>query len=114
MKYLELKTGGRMRPPFSSDISPMNSSDCNENNIPDSCDVDIDGEKADMNENGIPDSCELAQGDLNLDGCIDGADLGILFSLWGLPNPPIGDLNGDGTVRAADLGLMLGNWRSCP
>ena len=88
--------------------------DCNENDIPDSCDVDINGEEDDINENGIPDSCELAQGDLNLDGCIDGADLGILFSLWGLSNPPIGDLNGDGTVDAADLGLMLGYWRSCP
>ena len=103
-----------MRPPFSSAISPMNSLDGHANNIPDSCDVDIDGDKADINENGISDSWELAQSDLDLDGCIDGADLGILFSLWSLPDSPIGDLNGDGSVDGADLGLLTVNWGMCP
>ena len=88
--------------------------DCNENNIPDSCDVNnADGGKADINDNGVPDSCELAQGDLNLDGCIDGGDLGLLISLWGLPNPPIGDLNGDNMIDGADLGLFLSGWGDC-
>jgi hypothetical protein len=86
--------------------------DCNDNGIPDSCDVDS-GEEGDINGNGIPDSCDLAQGDLNLDGCVDGADLGLLISLWGLPNPPIGDLNGDNMVGGADLGLLLLYWNPC-
>ena len=76
-----------MRPPLSSAISPMNSSDCNENNIPDSCDVGIDGDKADINENGIPDSCELARGDLNLDGCINASDPGLLILNWSPYSP---------------------------
>ena len=67
----------------------MNSLDCDESNILDSCDAGIDGDKADINDNGLPDSCELAQGDLNLDGCIDGAGLGLLFGNWGVCPWPI-------------------------
>ncbi len=48
------------------------------------------------------------RGDLNGDGVIDGADLGILLSGWGSSGP--GDLNGDGVVDGADLGILLGNW----
>ena len=73
-----------------------------------------DGTKGDQNDNGIPDSCDLARGDLNLDGCIDGADLSFLLSLWGLPDPPIGDLDGDGTVSGSDLTVLLSNWDLCP
>ena len=76
-----------MRPPFSPAISPMNSSDGHASNILDSCDADIDGDKADINENGIPDSCELAQGDLNLDGCINGSDPGLLILNWSPCSP---------------------------
>ncbi|MCA9286470.1 MAG: hypothetical protein KDA22_14695 [Phycisphaerales bacterium] len=47
-------------------------------------------------------------GDLNGDGHIDGADLGILLSAWGTPGP--GDLNQDGAVNGADLGVLLANW----
>ena len=64
--------------------------------------------------NGIPDACDLARGDLNLDGCIDGADLSFLLSLWGLPNPPIGDLDGDGVVDGLDLAVLLSGWAPCP
>ena len=39
--------------------------------------------------------------------------LGLLISLWGLPNPPIGDLNGDNMVGGADLGLLLFYWNEC-
>ena len=62
--------------------------DCNENGIPDSCDVkNPDGGKDDFNDNGIPDSWELAQGDLNLDGCINASDLGLLISNWSPCSP---------------------------
>ena len=60
------------------------------------------------------DSCDLARGDLNLDGCVDSGDLGLLIALWGFTDPPFGDLNGDGIISAADLGLLIGNWAPCP
>lgn len=47
-------------------------------------------------------------GDLNGDGQVDGADLGILLGNWGTNG--VGDLNGDGTVDGADLGALLANW----
>ena len=32
-----------------------------------------------------------------------------------VPVPPcVGDLNEDGVVNGADLGLLLGNWGACP
>ena len=52
----------------------------------------------------VPDS---VFGDLNGDGCVDAADMGILLGAWGTP---AGDLNGDGTTDAADMGILLGNW----
>ena len=79
--------------------------DCNSNLVPDSCDIANGSE--DTNENGIPDSCDLARGDFNLDGCIDGADLGIFFGLWGDTNPPYGDFNSDGVINGVDLGRLL-------
>ena len=50
-------------------------------------------------------------GDLNGDGVVNGADLGILIGTWG-PAPPgtPADLNGDGAVNGADLGILIGNW----
>lgn len=47
--------------------------------------------------------------DLNGDGVVDGADLGLLLADFG--GPGAGDLNGDGIVNGADLGLMLVEWR---
>ena len=47
-------------------------------------------------------------GDLNGDGVVNGADLGLLLGAWDSAGP--GDLNGDGTVNGADLGLLLGAW----
>ena len=65
----------------------MNSLDCDESNILDSCDAGIDGDKADINDNGIPDSCELAQGVLNRDGCINASDLGLSILNWSSCSP---------------------------
>jgi len=48
-------------------------------------------------------------GDLNGDGAVDGADLGLFLSDWGAAGGP-SDLDGDGVVGGADLGLLLGNW----
>jgi len=82
--------------------------DCDANGVPDSCDIARGAE--DKNANGYQDACELDRGDLNLDGIVDGADLGIMLSWWGAVGYPIGDLNHDGVIDGVDLGTMLGNW----
>jgi len=51
--------------------------------------------------------------DLNCDGVVNGADLGILLSSWGQCVDGAlcpADLNGDGVVDGADLGILLSNW----
>ena len=62
-----------------------------------------------------PPSC---LGDLNLDGVVNGADLGLLLGAWGACPGDVpgclGDLNIDGVVNGADLGLLLGAWGACP
>ena len=55
--------------------------------------------------------------DLNVDGVVDGFDLGTLLSAWGLPGSPAtgaGDLDGSGVVDGSDLGLLLSAWGTCP
>lgn len=49
-------------------------------------------------------------GDLNHDGAVNGADLGMLLGAWGQAGANVADLNGDGVVNGADLGLLLGGW----
>ena len=47
--------------------------------------------------------------DLNQDGRVNGADLGIVLGAWGSAHPPA-DFDGSGSVNGADLGQMLGAW----
>ncbi|MFO0874718.1 MAG: hypothetical protein U0575_12210 [Phycisphaerales bacterium] len=47
--------------------------------------------------------------DLNGDGVVDGADLGLFVSEWGNSGGP-GDINGDGMVDGADMGILLSKW----
>lgn len=56
-------------------------------------------------EFGVP----VAFGDINGDGVVDGADLGLLLGAWDTGDPDA-DLNDDGVVDGADLGLLLGAW----
>lgn len=49
--------------------------------------------------------------DLDGDGMVSGADIGLLLAGWGLPGAS--DLDGDGTTNGADLGLMLASWGVC-
>jgi hypothetical protein len=52
--------------------------------------------------------------DLNNDGVVNGADLGLMLGSWGnCPAPCKADLNSDGIVNGADLGLLLGAWGPC-
>jgi hypothetical protein len=49
-------------------------------------------------------------GDLNGDGIVNGADMGLLLASWGACSGCDADLNGDGLVNGGDLGLLLSNW----
>jgi len=61
----------------------------------------------------VPDPAPCS-GDLNGDGVIDTADLGLLIGGFGGSDSVI-DLNGDGVVDTADLGLLIGEFGSaCP
>lgn len=58
-------------------------------------------------------------GDLDGDGYVSGADLGLLLAQWHAPLPTNGalhlaDLNMDFQVSGADLGLMLAEWNPAP
>jgi hypothetical protein len=50
--------------------------------------------------------------DINVDGNVDGGDLGLLLASWGdcLEGCCDADLNGDGVIDGADLGLLLSEW----
>lgn len=62
------------------------------------------GASAFFTEGGTPPN----PADLNGDGVVSGADLGMLLANWG--NPGVGDLNGDGVVNGSDLGTLLSAW----
>src|SRR5262249_19735466 len=53
-------------------------------------------------------------GDLNGDGGVDGADLGLLLGSWGPCGACAANLDGQGGVDGADLGILLGAWGPCP
>ena len=66
-------------------------------------------------QEGPTDETSSCLGDLNDDGLVNGADLGLILGAWGICTTPDcqGDLNGDGKVNGADLGLILGAWGFC-
>lgn len=53
-------------------------------------------------------------GDLDNDGGVDGADLGLLLNAWGsscmVQDPCLADLSGDGLIDGTDLGILLAAW----
>jgi hypothetical protein len=48
--------------------------------------------------------------DIDGDGAVNGADLGLLLSAWGPCGKCPADVNGDGVVDGVDLGLLLAEW----
>jgi uncharacterized protein (DUF2141 family) len=52
--------------------------------------------------------------DINGDGVVDAADLGILIGQFGTVGPAA-DINGDDAVDTADLGILIGAFgATCP
>ncbi len=93
------------------------SADCNNDNIVDFGQI-LNGTLPDTNTNNIPDCCEPGNscclGDIYVNHIVDGGDLGVLLSEWGVVTPTTrSDLNGDGFVDGADLGRLLANWGPC-
>ena len=57
----------------------------------------------------------LRSGDLDMNGFVDGLDLGILLGSWGTEAGQLeGNLDGVGVVDGLDLGILLGNWNPPP
>lgn len=52
---------------------------------------------------------DFAPADLNQDGLVNGADLGVLLASWGQTGSPA-DLDQDGVVGGSDLGALLASW----
>ncbi len=65
---------------------------------------------------GIDNVLLTSYGDLNADGCVDHADLGILLGDWDCTGQDcVGDIDGDGATDHADLGILLAHWGDgCP
>jgi hypothetical protein len=59
----------------------------------------------------IADATANLSADINADGVVNGADLGVLLSTWGpaATGSPT-DLNGDGVVNGRDLGKLIEAW----
>ncbi len=55
----------------------------------------------------------LCIGDLDHNGSVDGADLGLLLAAWGSSGRGGEDLDGSGVVNGGDLGLLLSTWGGC-
>jgi hypothetical protein len=73
-----------------------------------------EGQNVDFDE-GMEDESEPSRdcrSDLNFDGKVDGADMGLLLAEWGTSRS-IADITRDGTVDGADLGMLLGAFGDC-
>jgi hypothetical protein len=85
--------------------------DCNADGIGDVC--ELAAGEPDINQDSILDECQCLA-DLFADGVVNGADLGVLLSQWGLTTQVVaGDINRDGTVNGADLAILLSGWGPC-
>ena len=52
--------------------------------------------------------------DVTGDGLVNGGDLGVLLSAWGIALPSgDGDVNHDGLVNGSDLSIVLSSWGAC-
>ena len=85
--------------------------DCDEDGVPDDLAL-ATGLAMDCNGDAVPDSCTSKGnifGDIDRDGQVGAADLGVLLSNFGVGGD-VADLNCDGAVNAMDLSILLANW----
>lgn len=88
-------------------------SDCNQNGIDDAADIAA-GTSSDIDGDAKPDSCEIAAGDVNLNGVVNGSDVSIVLGWWNLGYSPTSDCNFDGNVDGMDLAIVLAAFGSTP
>ena len=81
-------------------------SDCNSDGVPDRCNIDL-GSDTDLNNDGIPDSCQPFNPDVNRDGNVDLADVGLVLLASGDCSGCAEDVTQDGVVDSSDLGFVL-------
>ncbi|MCA9285107.1 MAG: hypothetical protein KDA22_07840 [Phycisphaerales bacterium] len=111
-------------------LLPVDAADADDDgDVTELIDVDRDGDPRVASGSADADTCTLVLdlgayesagaapavptllGDLNHDGIVGAADLGLLLAAWGpAPGCPAADLNGDGVVNGADLALVLAAW----
>jgi hypothetical protein len=79
--------------------------------------VNINGPWQDLGGNQLNGQCPpYCPGDASGNAVVDGADIGLTISRWGIceGDSCYSDFNGDGVVNGADLGDVLSNWGRCP
>jgi hypothetical protein len=99
----------------STGSAPRTAPDCEElialiRILPADCLADL--ERAMLMSGDTPAACRIAEGDVNLDGCVDDRDLAAFLVAWADRDLVRGDLNRDGAIDAVDFGLLTGGSRS--
>ncbi len=72
-------------------------------------DARIELRLADSDSDANADRCERAQGDLDLNGAVEGADLAALLAAWG-ETQSVADVDRSGVVDGSDLAVLLASW----
>lgn len=74
--------------------------------------ADPNAEVIPMDATSVLDLDPACEGDLNNDGAVTGADIGLFLVAWGTDDAAA-DFDGDGVVDGADLGIILAAWGDC-
>lgn len=86
--------------------------DCDGDGSPDRLEIAVSPD-LDSDADGVLDACAgAAPEDIDIDGRVNGLDLALLLSAWGVVTPatPRADINRDGTIDGLDLGRLLSAW----
>ena len=94
---------------YSHTVALTTFTDCNTNGQRDSYELGK-GWAADTNANGRIDTCDQADGDMDLNGIVDTADIALLLLDFGDCAGCPADFDGNGVVDNADIALLLLNF----